>query len=189
MNIKKANLKWKYALTKLDTSKITGIAVHHMAHPVWGVKECHDFHQNSRGWNGQAYAYEVDKNGDVWEIRGYEHKNGGLIGKLNDTNVSIVFQGDFDLEQMDHIQFMSGVWMIAYLRDKLNIKTIAGHKHWQKTSCPGKNFPLDMMITEANKQFIQSRCQFSHPDGVWDVMDRHDYAQDLYRKWADSYKR
>ena len=35
---------------------------------------------------------------------------------------------------------------------------------------------------------IQSRCGFDEPDGVWKVIDTHPFADDVYRKWADSYK-
>jgi hypothetical protein len=38
------------------------------------------------------------------------------------------------------------------------------------------------------KTIIQAHCQFSHPQGVWELMDKHQYAPDLYRKWAASYK-
>ena len=38
------------------------------------------------------------------------------------------------------------------------------------------------------KMAIQERCKFSHPEGVWEYLDKHPYAADLYRKWAESYK-
>ena len=37
------------------------------------------------------------------------------------------------------------------------------------------------------KKIIQERCKFSDPDGVWAVLDKHNHAGDLYRKWAGSY--
>ena len=35
---------------------------------------------------------------------------------------------------------------------------------------------------------IQSRCGFDEPEGVWKVVDTHPFADDVYRKWAESYK-
>ena len=35
---------------------------------------------------------------------------------------------------------------------------------------------------------IQSRCGFDEPGGVWKVVDTHPFADDVYRKWAESYK-
>ena len=43
-------------------------------------------------------------------------------------------------------------------------------------------------VNAAYKEIIQNRCNFSHPEGVWEVIDTHKYADDLYRKWAESYK-
>lgn len=40
-----------------------------------------------------------------------------------------------------------------------------------------------------HKAVIQAHCQFSHPQGVWELLDKHPYANDLYRKWAESYIR
>lgn len=153
--IKKTNLKWQRPLSKLDLLKVDSIAVHHAAHPTWGVAEIHDFHgrpvaDGGRGWKGHAYAYEVDKDGTIWETRGYEHEGGGVTGCLNKSVLSIVFQGDFDKETMGEKQFNAGVYLLAYLKTQLNIKHIAGHKTWETTTCPGRNFPLGSMTNAAN---------------------------------------
>jgi hypothetical protein len=154
--IKKANLTWQRPLTKADPNLYDSIALHHVAHPTWGVAEIHDFHgrpvaQGGRGWKGHAYGYEVDKNGDIWETRGYQHEGGGLTGSSNNKKVlSIVFQGDYDNKDkvMPELQFNGGVWLLKWLKSVLpNIKTIAGHKNWEATACPGRYFPLKEMIT------------------------------------------
>ena len=159
MEIKKANLTWVRPLTPADISKYEGIAIHHVAHPTWGVKEIHDYHgrtveQGGRGWKGHAYAYEVDKNGDIWETRGYQYEGGGVTGDLNKKVLSIVFQGDYDNKDktMPDAQFNSGVWLLKWLKSVLpNIKTIAGHKKWESTACPGRYFPLEKMINAVNE--------------------------------------
>lgn len=38
------------------------------------------------------------------------------------------------------------------------------------------------------KAIIQSKCNFSDPNGVWTLMDKHPYADAFYKKWAESYK-
>src|SRR5690606_17950204 len=41
--------------------------------------------------------------------------------------------------------------IIRYLRTLIpTINIVAGHKHWQATSCPGKYFPLEEMIRMAD---------------------------------------
>jgi hypothetical protein len=159
MEIKKANLTWVRPLTPADISKYEGIAIHHAAHPTWGVKEIHDYHgrtvkQGGRGWKGHAYGYEVDKNGDIWETRGYQYEGGGVTGSLNKKVLSIVFQGDYDNKDkvMPELQFNAGVWLLKWLKSVLpNIKTIAGHKNWESTACPGRYFPLERMINAVNE--------------------------------------
>jgi hypothetical protein len=43
-------------------------------------------------------------------------------------------------------------------------------------------------ITRADYQeFIQRRCNFSDPKGVWTALNTHSNADDLYRVWAESY--
>lgn len=158
--IKKANLTWQRPLTKADPNLYDSIAIHHVAHPTWGVAEIHDYHgrpvtQGGRGWKGHAYGYEVDKNGDIWETRGYEYEGGGITGSSNNKKIlSIVFQGDYDDKDkvMPEAQFNGGVWLLKWLKNVLpNIKNIDGHKKWEKTACPGRYFPLERMITVVNE--------------------------------------
>ena len=35
---------------------------------------------------------------------------------------------------------------------------------------------------------IQAKCNFSDPEGVWAVMDAHPFAEEMYKKWAESYR-
>ena len=151
---KKANLKWQRPLTKANILLYTAIAIHHVAHQTWGVAEIHDFHgrpvdKGGEGWKGHAYAYEVDKNGDIWETRGgYQYEGGGITSN-NKKVLSIVFQGDYDNKDkvMPETQFNSGVELLKYLKAELpNIKEIDGHKNWEATACPGRYFPLVEMI-------------------------------------------
>jgi hypothetical protein len=160
MEIKKANLTWARPLTKIDPNGLIAIALHHLDHPTWTVFDVHEFHkrpveQGGRGWKGNAYHYQVDKDGTVWEVRGYEYEGGGLTGTtLNRTVLSIAFQGayhDKDKE-MPETQFRAGVELLRYLKTQLpNVKTIAGHKHWESTSCPGQYFPLEKMINAVDE--------------------------------------
>lgn len=55
--------------------------------------------------------------------------------------------------------------------------------HW--FFCPGIDYVSAVAVY---KSIIQSMCQFSHPGLVWGILDKHPYTEDLYRKWAESYK-
>jgi hypothetical protein len=151
MKIQKKEFEWARPLKPLDLSKVTGIALHHMAHVSAGMDEIHQWHL-ARGWKGFAYNYWIDYDGNVYECRGL-NSGGGLLDPLNDVIISIGFQGDYDKTQtMPRKQFIAGCELIRYLRIKIpSISLVAGHKHWQATSCPGKYFPLEEMIETSNR--------------------------------------
>ena len=151
MKIQKKEFEWARPLKPLDLSKVTGIALHHMAHVSAGMDEIHQWHL-ARGWKGFAYNYWIDYEGNVYECRGL-NSGGGLLDPLNDVIISIGFQGDYDKTQtMPRKQFIAGCELIRYLRIKIpSISLVAGHKHWQATSCPGKYFPLEEMIETSNR--------------------------------------
>lgn len=151
MIIHKKEFQWARPLKPLDLSKITGIALHHMAHPTAGMDEIHQWHL-ARGWKGFAYNYWVDYDGNVYECRGL-NVGGGLLDPLNATVISVGFQGDYDKTQtMPKKQFLAGCELIRNLRLIIpSINEVDGHKHWQATSCPGKYFPLEEMIETSNK--------------------------------------
>lgn len=50
------------------------------------------------------------------------------------------------------------------------------------------DYAEDKDVTADYKAIIQKRVGFSDPNGVWEILDKHPYAEDLYRKWAVSYK-
>ena len=151
MKIQKKEFEWARPLKPLNLSKVTGIALHHMAHPTAGMDEIHQWHL-AKGWKGFAYNYWIDYEGTVWEGRGL-HSGAGLYDPLNDSVISIGFKGDYDKTQtMPKAQFLAGCELIRYLRIKIpSISLVAGHKHWQATSCPGKYFPLEEMIETSNR--------------------------------------
>lgn len=152
MIIRKKEFKWARPLKPLVLSQVTGVALHHMEHPTAGMDEIHKWHL-ARGWKGFAYNYWVDFHGIVWECRGL-NAGGGLFDPLNDTVISVGFQGDYEKsKEMPAAQFEAGIEIIRHIRELVpTIELVAGHKHWQATSCPGKYFPLEEMIRMADKK-------------------------------------
>jgi len=39
-----------------------------------------------------------------------------------------------------------------------------------------------------DKDIIQRHCNFSDPEAVFSLLEKHPYSEDLFKKWADSYK-
>lgn len=152
IKIIKKEFTWVRPLKPLDLKKVTGIAIHHMAHPTAGLDTIHQWHLDN-GWAGFAYNYWIDYEGNIYKCRGL-NKGGGLYDPLNKTILSIGFQGDYNKSKiMPKAQYNAGVELIRYLKQLIpTIQTVNGHKHWQdNTSCPGEYYPLSEMIIDSDR--------------------------------------
>ena len=160
MNIIPNDLKWNGNPTPIPKANYTGIALHHMAHSTWTHYDVHNYHltKTNPTWIGCGYGYFIYFDGRIQECRGF-NRNATVGSPYNDYVLGIGFQGDYENinKEMPKAQFDAGIWLIKYLKAELpNLKIIDGHKYWQKTSCPGKYFPLTEMIAESNKYQEQS---------------------------------
>jgi len=170
INIIKQEFDWARPLQPLDLSKVTGIALHHMAHPTAGMQTIHQWHLEN-GWAGFAYNYWIDFNGNIYECRGL-NKGAGLYDPLNKTVLSIGFQGDYNTSEiMPKPQYNAGVKLLKYLKKQIpTIHTVNDHKYWQgDTTCPGEFFPLEKMILDSEL-----------PINDFDIVA--DWAKDAVRK-------
>lgn len=135
----------KGRLTPLTPSKVTGLALHHMATNA-DIKTIERGHIN-QGWSAIGYNFWVAFDGTIYEGRGFNQ--GAGVDKQNSTVISIGFQGDYHNKpvSMPDEQFNAGIDIISYVKSKLPyIRKIGGHKDFMATACPGKYFPLDEMI-------------------------------------------
>ena len=175
MIIIKKVFQWARPLVPLKLSGVTAIALHHMEHLTAGMNDVHRWHL-ARGWKGFAYNWWIDFAGNIYECRGW-HIGGGLFSPHNDTVISVGFQGHYDITKtMPPAQFSAGYELIRYLRNEVpTIALVAGHKHWQDKSCPGKYFPLGEMIDMADK--IQT---------IKDYDDVANWAKDAVQNVVDS---
>ena len=140
MNIEKVKLDFKNALTPLK--KVSKIIIHHPAHKTWGIKEIHNFHKNTRGWNGIGYNYLVTFDGKALEGRG--RHVGAHCKAWNGNSLGVCFQGNFEEQEMTEAQLNTGAWLIAKLirEEGLKLSDVDGHNKFDKTLCPGKNFKM-----------------------------------------------
>lgn len=152
MNIVKPKLQWRTdpSVNPLILSKVDSIALHHMAHTTWTIYDVHNAHLQRDGgsWKGIGYNYWISLDGTVYEGRGLNEGAGVL--NHNGHVISIGFQGDYDNANkvMPDAQYNSGVELIQWLKSQIErIQTVAGHKYWGGTECPGRYFPLDEMIS------------------------------------------
>lgn len=144
MKIIEPNLKWAYALTPRDVT--THLIIHHAAGngPVEGI---HNYHL-SKGWAGIAYHYYIRKDGTIYRGRP-ENMRGGHTTNWNWCSIGICFEGNFEVELMNEAQIEAGRQLIADIVKRYPNITVGQHKEFQQTSCPGKNFPFVLMLSDA----------------------------------------
>ncbi|WP_339295936.1 N-acetylmuramoyl-L-alanine amidase [Paenibacillus sp. FSL W7-1279] len=140
LNIVDPGLKFKYALDP-PPSKVVFLVQHHMAHKTWGIHEVHDFHKNSRGWNGIGYNWWIGFDGTIYEGRGF-HYGAGVSGHNHDS-LHVGYQGDFTQQQMTDAQLAAGIALNAWLLGKYPSAKVVGHKELASTACPGQYFRMD----------------------------------------------
>lgn len=101
------------------------------------------------GFTMIGYNYYVRKDGSVWEGRPVDAIGGNCYGQ-NATSIGIAFEGNFMIDVMGGEQFNTGMELCKYLLQQYpQIKEISPHKKYWNTDCPGKNFPVDKMVSAA----------------------------------------
>lgn len=135
----------KGKLTPLNLKRVTGIVLHHMAHPTADIKTVEGWHLG-QGYNAIGYNYWVGFDGTIYEGRGL-NVGAHTLG-FNEITIGIGFQGDYAKPvEMPVEQFNAGIDIIAYVKSKVpSIVKIGGHRDYMATQCPGEYFPLAEMI-------------------------------------------
>ncbi|MGG3924891.1 peptidoglycan recognition family protein [Metabacillus fastidiosus] len=179
MKIENAGLKFDKALTPLK--QVKKIIIHHPAHTTWDIKEIHNYHQKSKGWNGIGYSYFIPKTG------GAQLGRGRTIGAhckgmgMNDKSLGVCFQGDFDKQIPTEAQYRDGAKLIAQLllQEGLQINDVEPHKNFDATACPGKNFDMSKLkqyiLEEMNpnvKGTVQTVAEYTMSDGEKRAVNR-----------------
>lgn len=141
----------KGKLTPLNLKRVTGIALHHMAHPTADVKTVEGWHIN-KGYNAIGYNYWVGFDGTIYEGRGL-NVGAHTLG-FNETTIGIGFQGDYSKDvKMPVEQFNAGIDIITYVKEILPaVSKIGGHGDFMATQCPGEYFPLAEMISGKKRE-------------------------------------
>lgn len=153
MNIVKYNHRLNVSeLTPINPNNFNAIAVHHMDHLTGNLNDVTSWHMDGNHWVWVGYNFWIGFDGTIYECRGINYLPAAVLNHNNHV-LSIGFQGQYNQNnKMPDAQFNSGVELIKYLKSKLpNIKTVAGHRDFMNSTCPGKYFPLDKMIEEVNK--------------------------------------
>lgn len=183
MVIKNAHLKFDGDLQKRPST--SEIVIHHTGVSVkQSVEIIHNYylHRSDYDFVGIGYNFYVRKDGSVWQGRPIECVGGHCINH-NFKSVGICFEGNFEKEKMNSVQFNSGVELIKYVLKKYPDCKIYKHKQLNATDCPGKNFPFaDMVGNAQSKKTVSVKNPASK--SAFKVGDRvkiiGDYASSAY---------
>lgn len=118
------------------------IILHHRAGDG-SVDSIHAQHL-SQTWAGIGYHFYVRKDGTIYRGRPIDVIGAHCHG-WNGDSVGICFEGNFETDKMTPAQLKAGQELITYLKTLYPKAEVLRHKDFEKTACPGKNFPFEEM--------------------------------------------
>ena len=145
VNIIERTFDWKWIPERRRSTDT--IILHHSA-GAGSVEEVHRIHRG-QGWPGIGYHFYVRQDGKVYRGRP-EAQIGTHTAHYNARTIGVCFEGNFQTETMPGAQYEAGVELLRYLLGKYGPLEIKGHRDFNATACPGKNFPFEEMKGEAN---------------------------------------
>ncbi len=189
MKVLEPGYKWAHSLT--PRSQTSHLIIHHCAGD--GSPEAiHSYHR-SLGWAGIAYHYYVRKDGSVYRGRP-ENMTGGHTTNWNYCSIGICFEGNFENETMGAAQKKSGTELVADIVSRFPSISVGRHSRFQSTSCPGRNFPFDEIVSGAEPQgdaeekegcdaWAKQACEWSVDAGLFAGDGKGNF------RWRDSVSR
>ena len=108
------------------------------------IKNVERNHMARTGENMSAIGYNflIDKNGQIWEGRGWDYRNGANGTDSNDTSMSVcILVGTRDNkptpEMINAVRWLREQTAKKFRFVKRRQVTVRGHKAHKATSCPG----------------------------------------------------
>lgn len=99
------------------------------------------YHQDQKGWIDIAYHVGVDRNGNLYELRSTEIAGDTATDYDTTGHFLVLCEGDFDQEAVSEAQLHGAALAFAWAAQNFHVKsdTLAGHRDFAQTSCPGAN--------------------------------------------------
>jgi N-acetyl-anhydromuramyl-L-alanine amidase AmpD len=110
----------------------------------------HGYHL-SLGWAGIAYHYYVRRDGKIYRGRP-EDMTGGHTTNWNWCSVGICFEGNFETESMSEAQRKAGAALVADIASRHPGIIPGRHSQFGATSCPGRLFPYEELVSKLNPE-------------------------------------
>lgn len=117
----------------------TGVVLGENRNAPARLRQHQRFHQGERGWIDIAYHVGVDRDGNIFELR-----TPALVGDTATAydptgHFLVVCEGDFDREAVTDAQIEGAALAFAWAAATFGASTdtLAGHRDFTSTSCPG----------------------------------------------------
>jgi hypothetical protein len=94
-----------------------------------------------KGWIDIAYHVAVDRHGNLYELRSTELAGDTATDYDTTGHFLVLCEGDFDQEAVSDAQLHGTALAFAWAAQTFHLKTdtLAGHRDFAQTSCPGRN--------------------------------------------------
>ncbi|WIM88025.1 N-acetylmuramoyl-L-alanine amidase [Candidatus Mycobacterium wuenschmannii] len=126
---------------------ITRMTLHHEAvvlgdnrHAPERLRKDQRYHLD-KGWIDIAYHLAVDRRGNLYELRSTELVGDTATDYDTTGHFLVLCEGDFDRESVPEEQLHGAALAFAWAAQNFHVKTdtLAGHRDFAQTSCPGAN--------------------------------------------------
>lgn len=116
-----------------------------------GMRRIQRFHMDTRGWHDIAYSFVVDRDGTVYEGRGFGVKPGATKNHNSDSH-AICVMGNYQTHDVPGpvVEALAGLVRHGARRGFWPDRFTGGHRDVGSTSCPGTN--LYALLDDINRR-------------------------------------
>lgn len=144
-----------------NKKEITTVIIHHTAIFNASIKSIAEYHINTKQWPGIGYHYIISHDDRIYKCNEETDISYHCSGH-NSSSIGIAFNFDFNRSFPKQQSIINLFLLLLYLEKNFNIKEIKGHRDFNKTDCPGRNFNLESHLKnyEAWKKDITEISKF-----------------------------
>lgn len=148
--IKELDYKFNENLKKGNNPKI--LVYHHAAAKEATPEKINQWHLD-KDFGGIGYHFYIRKDGSIYRGRPENAIGAHTIGK-NRESLGICLEGNFENEKISDKQKEALEKLSTYLIINYNLEGVYKHGDFSQTACPGKNFNIDEIKKDIEKNII-----------------------------------
>jgi hypothetical protein len=117
----------------------TAVAVERPADGPRSILSHQTFHQREKGWPDIAYHFLIDPAGNIYQGRDPVFRGDTATAYDPTGHFLVCIDGNFDSTDVNEAQLDAAAKVLAYGAGRFGVPvaTLAGHRDYAQTSCPG----------------------------------------------------